>query len=245
MSFIRLAFVILFFALKALAVQDTQTAIQEGPPFKTEKEKASYAIGVDAAKGLQKRGFDLDPDWLAKGFKDAYSGSRLLMSEEEIHTILAAQQKEMIQRIAEREKVLAEKNLKEGEAFLAENKTKEGVVTLASGLQYKILKAGDGRQPTEEDTVEAHYRGTFIDGKEFDSSLKRGQPATFPVKRVIAGWKEALKLMPVGSKWQLFIPSKLAYGTRGTELIGPNSVLIFEVELLQIQPAEKDKEKKN
>jgi FKBP-type peptidyl-prolyl cis-trans isomerase FklB len=213
-------------------------ATQQEPVFKTVKERISYAIGADAATGFRKRDLDLDPEALVRGFLDVYSGKGLLMSGEEIREALAAYQKELVQKSENAVKALAEKNKKEGEAFLAENKTREGVVTLPSGLQYKILKAGKGSHPTDEDTVEAHYRGNFIDGREFDSSYKRGQPATFNIKRVIPGWKEALKLMPVGSRWQLVIPPELAYGARGMESIEPNAVLIFEVELLAIKPPE-------
>jgi FKBP-type peptidyl-prolyl cis-trans isomerase len=159
------------------------------------------------------------------------------MSEEEIRAALTDLQNEMRAKQAQATKEIAEKNKQAGEAFLAENKKKEGVVTLPSGLQYKILKAGDGIKPTAEDTVVCQYRGTLIDGKEFDSSFKRNQPATFQVNRVIKGWTEALQLMPVGSKWQLFIPSALAYGeaSPGAD-IPPDSTLIFEVELVSIQP---------
>jgi FKBP-type peptidyl-prolyl cis-trans isomerase len=221
---------------------EPQVSAQAERPLKTQKEKVSYGIGVDAAKSFLKRGIDLDPEILTRGFMDAYSGSELLMSEDEIREALISFQNEMTQKSEEAVKALTEKNKKEGEAFLSGNKTKEGVVTLASGLQYKILKAGEGKQPTEEDIVEAHYRGTFIDGREFDSSYTRGQSAKFPLNRIIAGWKEALKLMPVGSKWQLFVPSDLAYGAEGRELIEPNAVLIFEVELLAILPSEEVKQ---
>ncbi len=230
------------FSVAFAAAQEEQTAVPEVQPLKTKKEKVSYAIGVDAAKNFHSRGLDLDPELLTKGFKDVYSGSELLLSDEEIRAVLVGLQKEVAQKRDEAIKALAEKNKKEGEAFLTENKVREGIVTLASGLQYKILKAGEGKKPTLEDTVEAHYRGTFLDGKEFDSSFRRGKPAAFAVKRVIAGWKEALPLMSEGSKWQLFIPSELAYGTRGNGDVGPNSVLIFEVELLSVKPAEKAKE---
>ncbi len=158
------------------------------------------------------------------------------MSDEEMRTVMTAYQKEISQKQAEAAKIAAEKNKKEGDAFLAANKAKEGVITLPSGLQYKILKEGNGKKPTDADTVQVHYRGTLIDGTEFDSSIKRGQPASFPVKQIIPGWREALKLMPVGSKWQLFIPPELAYGARGAGGdIGPNATLIFEVELLAIK----------
>ena len=223
------AIVIMFFVA-------TPTRAQEAQALQTQKEKISYGIGVDAARNFKRMELDLDLEMVIKGLRDGYSGGKLLMTDDEIRKTLTAYQQELLQKQAQALKVAGEKNKKEGEAFLAENKTKEGVVTLASGLQYKILKAGDGKMPTDEDTVEVNYRGTLIDGTEFDSSYKRGKPATFQVKGIIPGWKEALKLMPVGSKWQLFIPAELAYGTRGAGgNIGPNATLIFEVELLAIK----------
>ncbi len=171
-----------------------------------------------------------------KAIKDVLSGEKLLMSEAELRSTMRTFQAELRQRQAVARTKAAEDNKKQGDAFLAENKTKEGVVTLPSGLQYKILKAGDGKTPTDADTVECHYRGTLINGTEFDSSHLTGKPATFKVTAVIPGWKEALKLMPVGSKWQLFIPPQLAYGERGAgHEIGPNATLVFEVELLAIK----------
>ncbi|MCJ7833279.1 MAG: FKBP-type peptidyl-prolyl cis-trans isomerase, partial [Deltaproteobacteria bacterium] len=170
-----------------------------------------------------------------KGFKDALSGAKPLLSEEEMRTVMTAFQKEISEKQAEKTKVLGEKNKKEGETFLAENKKKEGVKILTSGLQYKVVKEGTGKKPKATDKVTTHYQGTLIDGTEFDSSYKRGEPAAFPVNGVIPGWTEALQLMKVGSKWQLFVPSKLAYGERGAgPKIGPNAVLIFTVELLSI-----------
>lgn len=219
--------IVLFAAIASLA--------QEEPILKTSKEKVSYGIGVDAAKNFQQKKLDIDLEMLIKGLRDGFSGSKLLISDEEIRAAFADLQEELNQRQAEEEKLLAEKNKTEGETFLSENKTKEGIVTLDSGLQYKILKAGEGKKPTEEDTVEVNYRGTLIDGTEFDSSIKRGKPAEFPLKNIITAWKEALQLMPVGSKWQLFVPAELAYGDRGAGPIGPNAVLLFEVELLSIK----------
>jgi FKBP-type peptidyl-prolyl cis-trans isomerase len=218
---------------------DAQVSAEEPPVFKTQKEKASYGIGVETAKNLKQQEIEVDADLFIKGLQDGLSGGRLLMSEDEIARTMAIVRSELKQKrmqlIRARAKD-AEENRKEGETFLAENKARGGVVTLSSGLQYKILKQGDGKKPTEADTVEFHYRGTLIDGTEFDSSYRRGQPATFKVTGVIPGWKEALQLMPVGSKWQLFIPPQLAYGPGGAGRdIGPNVTLIFEVELLAIK----------
>jgi FKBP-type peptidyl-prolyl cis-trans isomerase FklB len=179
---------------------------------------------------------DVDPTVFGQGLNDALSGGKTLLTEAEVRTIITALQTEMKVKLDAAQAQAAAKNKKDGEAFLAANKVKEGIVTLPSGLQYKILKAGTGRKPTLDDTVVCHYRGTLIDGTEFDSSYKRNQPATFPVKGVIKGWTEALQLMPAGSKWQLFIPSNLAYAERGAPaVIGPNAALIFEVELISIQ----------
>jgi FKBP-type peptidyl-prolyl cis-trans isomerase len=225
-----LAIAIMFFAA-------APTMAQEEQALKTQKEKFSYAIGINAARNMQRQKLDLDIEMLIKALRDAYQGNTLAMSEDEVRTVLEAYQKEQVDKLAQAAKLAAEKNKKDGETFLAENKTKEGIVALDSGLQYKILKAGDGKMPTDEDTIEVNYRGTLIDGTEFDSSYKRGQSTTFPLKQAIPGWKVALKLMPVGSKWQLFIPAELAYGARGVgQTIGPNATLIFEVELLSIKP---------
>jgi FKBP-type peptidyl-prolyl cis-trans isomerase FklB len=213
----------------------TASMAQEEPALKTQKDKVSYGIGVDIATGFKQRGLDLDIETLIKGLRDGYAGGKTLMTEEEMRTTLTAYQKELQEKESAAIKAIAEKNKTEGEAFLAANKTKEGVVTLPSGLQYKILKAGTGKIPTEADTVTAHYQGTLINGKVFDSSIKRGEPISLSPKEVIPGWKEALTLMPVGSKWQLFVPPGLAYGSQQNSPIEPNSVLIFEVELLSIK----------
>jgi len=204
--------------------------------LKTQKDKASYAIGLNIGKSMHRDSVDIDPAILVRGIKDALAGAKSLLTDEEARAAITALQAELQKNREEKLKVAGETNKKEGETYLAANKAKEGVVALPSGLQYKILKEGTGPKPTASDTVVCNYQGTLIDGKEFDSSYKRGQPATFPVGGVIRGWTEALQLMPVGSKWQLFIPSELAYGERGAGAdIGPNSALIFEVELLSIQ----------
>ena len=191
---------------------------------------------MNIARGLKGQSVDVDPNILARAIKDVLTGAKPLLTDDEAMDALKKLQVEVRQKQETERKELGDKNLKEGQEFLAANKTKDGVVTLPSGLQYKILTKGNGPKPTANDTVVCQYRGTLIDGTEFDSSYKRGQPATFPVSRVIKGWTEALELMPVGSKWQLFVPPDLAYGDRGAgNLIGPNATLIFEVEVVSIQ----------
>lgn len=200
--------------------------------FKSAKEKASYAIGLDIGRNMKRSGMDLSPELIAKGIADMLAGKALL-TDEEIVAALGALQKEMQAKAEEQRKGAAEKNVKDGKAFLDANKAKPGVKTLASGLQYKVIKSGTGKTPKAADTVKTNYRGTLIDGTEFDASE---EPITFPVRGVIPGWTEALQLMKVGDKWQLFIPAELAYGQRGSgPVIGPNAVLVFDIELLGIE----------
>jgi FKBP-type peptidyl-prolyl cis-trans isomerase FklB len=202
---------------------------EDQPELKTQKDKLGYAIGLDLGKNLKKNSIDVDLPVVIQGIKDGLAGGKELLTEGQIKETFIAFQQER-----------AEKTKKEGESFLAANKKKNGVITLASGLQYKIIKAGSGKTPNAMDSVTVNYSGTLIDGTEFDSSIKRGQPATFQVNGVIPGWTEALQLMKEGAKWQLFIPSNLAYGERGAGgTIGPNAVLIFEVELISINKPEK------
>ena len=203
----------------------SQVNAEEKLVLKNQKEKVSYIIGMDIGGNLKKQSIDIDPNILAKGIQDALGGAKSLLTDQEMQETMVAFQKELM-----------EKHKKQGEDFLAENKKKEGVKTLPSGLQYKVIKAGTGKKPKLDDTVTANYRGTLIDGMEFDSSYKRGQPATFRVSGVIPGWTEALQLMEEGAKWQLFVPSNLAYGQRGAgKVIGPDTALIFEIELVSIQ----------
>jgi FKBP-type peptidyl-prolyl cis-trans isomerase FklB len=207
-----------------------------GQTLRTDQEKTSYAVGVQMGKDMKRYGISLDPDALARGFRDAYQGAKLALSEQEIAQLSANAQRQMAAKSAELMKQETEKNKREGDTFLARNRTAPGVRTLADGLEYKILKAGTGPTPRATDRVVVNYRGTFIDGTEFDSSYRRGQPIAVPVNGVIRGWSEALQLMPVGSKWQLFVPPHLAYGPQGAPpAIGPNETLIFEIELLAIQ----------
>jgi FKBP-type peptidyl-prolyl cis-trans isomerase len=217
-----------------------QVSAQETPILKTEREKVSYAIGVDVVRNFQQQGIEVDLDLVSKGMKDALAGEKLLMTEDEFRATMSAFRTQVRRQADLRRKqgqtpAMAAENKKAGDGFLSENKIKEGVVTLPSGLQYKILKAGEGKKPTEADTVECHYTGALINGTEFDSSYRLGEPVTLRVTSVISGWREALKLMPVGSKWQLFIPPELAYGARGSGRIPANSTLIFEVELLAVK----------
>ncbi len=208
----------------------------DAPELKTEKEKISYSIGMDIGGNLKRGSVEVDPDVLAKGLKDSYGGGKTVLSEEEARKTITEFQKTLMAKQAEAMHKLAGKNKEEGEKFLAENAKKEGVKTLPSGLQYKEITPGTGKSPKSTDTVTTHYKGTLIDGKEFDSSYKRGQPATFQVSGVIAGWTEALQLMKEGAKWQLFVPSNLAYGERGAgREIGPNATLIFDVELIAVK----------
>jgi FKBP-type peptidyl-prolyl cis-trans isomerase FklB len=207
--------------------------------FKDDREKNSYAMGMNVGESvktyLKRQEVDMDVDALVKAFKDAVSGGTTLITEEQDREVFQTFQKELQTKAIEKRKAQGEKNKKDGEAFLAENKSKSGVITTESGLQYKVLTAGKGETPKEFDTVSVNYRGTLIDGTEFDSSYKRGQPYNTPLNRVVRGWTEALQLMKVGDKWQLFIPSSLAYGDRGSgPLIGPDAVLIFEIELLSV-----------
>ncbi len=202
----------------------------------TETEKRGYALGAQLGSDIVNQGLEVNPHRVVQGLMDALTSSKLIMTVQEINTIITAVKKEQRQKIRLATKELTERNKKEGEAFLATNKAKKGIVSLPDGLQYKILRAGDGKKPTVEDSVVIKYWGTRIDGTEIDKSSKRDEAFTFPLRGVIKGWSEALQLMPVGSKWQLFIPPHLAYGEQGVRgTIGPNATLIFELELVSIQ----------
>ena len=204
--------------------------------LKTQVDSISYSIGLDIGKNLKNQSLEVNPGALADGVKHVIEGTTPLLTDEQAQATLVLLQEQMKTKQQEKMKAAGEKGRLEGEAFLAENKKEKGIVTLPSGLQYKVVTMGTGPKPKAEQTVQVHYAGKLIDGTEFDSSYKRGQPAVFPVNGVIAGWTEALQLMPVGSKWQLFIPSDLAYGEAGAgHVIPPNATLIFDVELLSIQ----------
>ncbi|MGA9342051.1 MAG: FKBP-type peptidyl-prolyl cis-trans isomerase [Rhodanobacteraceae bacterium] len=206
-------------------------------PVKLDKDKVSTMVGMDIGRGLSQIKDDIDLDVVAKALKETVNGQKTSLTPEEALEVRKAFMQQMqAKRVAER-KVEAEKNKSEGAAFLASNKSKPGVKTTASGLQYKVIKQGTGPKPKATDTVKVNYKGTKIDGTEFDSSYKRGKPATFPLNGVIKGWSEGLELMPVGSTYKLFIPADLAYGENGPGPIGPNATLIFDVELLSIENA--------
>jgi len=197
---------------------------------KTDEDKASYAIGHQIGNGLKNQGIDANPDIIAAAIKDVVKNDKPKLTPEEMQEAI----KKMQETATNKMKKVAEENKDKGTKFLEENKKKPDIKVTASGLQYQVVKEGTGEMPTDAQTVKVHYVGTLIDGAEFDSSVKRGKPAEFPVNRVIPGWTEALKLMKVGSKWKLYIPAALAYGEQGRPSIPPNSVLIFDVELLEI-----------
>jgi FKBP-type peptidyl-prolyl cis-trans isomerase FklB len=203
--------------------------------LQTIEQKASYAIGINFAKSIQMQGIKLDSQSVAQGIKDGLDGNETVLTIEQMQQALDAYKAQIISEQEELQGQQSVANKQEGEAFLAANKNKPGVITLKSGLQYKVLKSGSGPSPKLTDKVTTHYRGTLINGKEFDSSYSRNEPTSFPVNGVIAGWTEALQLMHQGDKWQLFVPAHLAYGNRAVgNLIEPNSTLIFEIELLGI-----------
>jgi FKBP-type peptidyl-prolyl cis-trans isomerase FklB len=219
----------------ALGLFVSSALAEDKPNLTNETERVSYAIGVNLGTSFQREELNIDQKALFAGVSDAMAGKPVLSQAEVQSTIMKFQQ-EMMAKQQAKMAAEGEKNLKAGEAYLAENAKKEGVKTTASGLQYKVLKSGTGQSPKDTDTVKVHYEGSLIDGTVFDSSIKRGEPATFPVKGVIPGWTEALEMMKVGDKWQLVIPPKLAYGERGhPPVIPPNSTLVFDVELLGIE----------
>lgn len=203
--------------------------------LKDQKDKVSYSLGYQFGQGAKSQGLDINLELYASGVRDALSGTNPQLSQEEIRKTVSDLQQRIAAIRQKGLKEMAEKNLLEGKAFLEENKKKEGVIILPSGLQYKVLAEGSGKTPKAADNVTVNYKGTLINGAEFDNSYKRGTPATFQVGKVIKGWTEALQLMKEGSKWQLFIPPELGYGNRGAGPVPPNSTLIFEVELISVK----------
>jgi len=225
------AAIIALLAVPALNAQDAP---------KDQKDKVSYSIGLNMGTKMKKDNVELNPQMIAKGIDDGITGAKPLLTDEEMQQAMQAFQTEMQTKMMQKQKDAGEKNKKDGEAFLAENKTKDGVKTLPSGLQYKIVSEGKGDKPKSTDKVTVNYRGTLVDGTEFDSTFNR-KPATFPLDKVIPGWTEGIQLLAVGTKAQLFIPPNLAYGENAPPMIGPNSTLIFEVELLDIKKSEEPK----
>jgi FKBP-type peptidyl-prolyl cis-trans isomerase FklB len=224
--------------LLTLAAMAIPVLAEDRPALKDTKDKVSYSIGLDIGSNLKRNKIDINSDTFAAGLKDGLSGAKPSMTEDEMRQVMTQFSKDMQEKTNAARAESAQKNKAEGEKFLADNKNKPDVKTTASGLQYKMLRDGNGTLPKPTDSVVVNYRGTLIDGTEFDSSYKRGEPATFPVNQVIKGWTEALQLMKPGSKYELFIPSSLAYGERGAGAdIGPNATLKFEVELLSVKPA--------
>jgi FKBP-type peptidyl-prolyl cis-trans isomerase FklB len=222
-----------------------QATAEKAEILKTDMEKVSYIIGTQIARNFKTQDIEVDLDSLMLGLKHALEGKQLVLSQDEIKQVYTRFQQQMRAKQAAKRAEEAKKNLAAGTAFLETNKEKEGVKVLPSGLQYKIITEGTGNTPTANDKVKTHYRGTLIDGTEFDSSYKRNRPAEFTVTGVIKGWTEALQLMKEGGKWELYIPADLAYGERGRPGIPPNSTLVFEIELLEIvKPAEQADEAK-
>lgn len=226
------------------AMAQQPKAAAAAPGLSTDKQKASYGIGLQIGKEMrsgQLSAEDIDMQAMIQGLSDAVAKKKQAVSDEDLQKSMASFRSELTARMQERAKAQGEKNKKEGEAFLAANKSKDGVKTTASGLQYKVIKAGPGTgaTPSATDTVKVHYKGTLLDGTVFDSSYDRNEPVTFPVNGVIKGWTEAMQLMKVGDKWQLFLPADLAYGEHGAGGdIGPNAVLVFDVELLDVSKGE-------
>lgn len=222
--------------LISLLLLSCQGNTQEKTTLTTHKDSVSYSIGLDIGKNFKRQNIDIDHKILSQAIGDILSGTQPALTEEQAQQVMTTFQQEMMAKREEENKIKGEKNKTDGATFLEENKKKPGVITLPSGLQYEVITMGSGAKPKETQTVTVNYRGTLLDGTEFDSSIKRGQPATFPVNGVIKGWTEALQLMPMGSKWKLFIPADLAYGEQGAGgVIPPNATLIFEVELVSIE----------
>lgn len=218
----------------AAALLAGQAGAQEASPFKTEQDMASYGIGMQMAKSFRQADVEVNLELILRGLRDGMAGTTLV-PDKVLRKTMGQFQGEVRRKFAAKQQVAAEENRKKGEAYLAQYKAKEAVVTLASGLEYKILKMGEGKAPTDGDSVECLYRGTLLDGTEFDAT-EPDKPATLKLSQLIPGWKEALKLMPAGSKWEMVVPPQMAYGARGVGSdIGPNETLVFQVELLAVK----------
>lgn len=227
---------IALFLLLAAAFAAPEVLAQKPVELKTRRDSVSYAIGMNIGQNFKLQSIDVDLTILSAAMEAVIKGGQTAMTEDQAGQCVMSYQQEMMAKQEAERKISGAKNKAEGDSFLAENKKKDGVKTTESGLQYKVLVEGTGPKPTASDKVKTHYSGKLIDGTEFDSSYKRGEPAVFPVTGVIKGWTEALQMMTVGSKWQLFIPSELAYGERGAgQTIGPNAALVFDIELLGIE----------
>lgn len=222
------------------SISFAQKKTDKAPALKTQKDKVSYVVGYDLGSkiggDIKKQGLDFNIDAFVRGMREAISGTKATLPDSEMTSAMMAFQQSMMEKQQTAARIAGEKKEKEGTEFLAANAKKDSVKVLASGLQYKILREGTGAMPTANDTVTTHYRGRLLDGKVFDESYSRGEPISFPVTGVIKGWTEALQLMKVGSKWELYIPASLAYGERGAgQMIGPNETLVFEVELIAVK----------
>ncbi|MBI3546125.1 MAG: FKBP-type peptidyl-prolyl cis-trans isomerase [Gammaproteobacteria bacterium] len=229
-------------SLIALSISTTAFGKEPATGLKTDKQKFSYSVGTQIGQNIKRQNLDVDNKAFAQGIEDAMSGAKPRMKADEMQASVQAHYKKEM----EKQQAMAAKNTEAGKAFLEANKKKEGVVSLPSGLQYKVITEGKGKQPKATDTVVAHYRGSLINGTEFDSSYKRNEPATFPLTGVIKGWQEVLPLMKEGSKWQVYIPAELGYGDRGAgNVIGPNETLIFDIELVSVKNEEENKEAKD
>ncbi|MGD8629627.1 MAG: FKBP-type peptidyl-prolyl cis-trans isomerase [Gammaproteobacteria bacterium] len=222
-------------AIVGLCMAGSVCMAGEQPKLATENERINYSLGYQIGGDLKSQQVEVDGDILLRGIRDAMDEAEPLLDEAEMHNTLVELKRKVVALQAQERAAAQQKNLQAGEAFLAENAKQDGVVVLPSGLQYRVLEPGSGKQPAATDTVTVHYRGTLVDGTEFDSSYSRNKPATFRADRVIPGWREALQLMQEGAKWELFIPAKLGYGERGAGKIQPNSALIFEVQLLEVK----------
>ncbi len=223
-----------FFAMQACSQQKNKKA--DAPQLKNFTDSVSYSIGVQIGSNLKQQNIDINQEALVAAIKTAYAKGKTALTEEQVGAVLNKFQAQMMEKQQAESRKKGEENIKKGQDFLAQNGKKPGIKTTASGLQYEVIKEGDGKQPTAENTVTVHYTGTLTNGKKFDSSVDRGEPATFPLKGVIKGWTEGLQLMKIGAKYRFYIPAELGYGSNGAGAdIGPNEVLIFDVELLEIK----------